>query len=304
MRWAGVMEDFRVKTSWRTHYKRKKLQRRLGVDGVIGIVDLWGYAADCKEDGDLSGMDAEAIAIAAQYDGDESAFATLLVELELLDGEPGGYSLHNWRKHNPYVATHGKRSEAAKKAANARWAKRGHADAMPNDAESNALRIDPQCPVSVPVPVPVPDSTAQAELRDIWPKGIGTAVDLEQAASAWGWSAGNLTRATRARCKNITDADPIDAAEMENARAKTDAKGITGNRALGFFLSVAEGDRDDAAKVTAKGPGAGRSSGPAIAKDGGPIITHKNLTGIGDELRERAEKKEAERKAKEASTEC
>lgn len=115
------MEDFRVKTSWRTSRKRKMLKRSLGVDAVLAIQDLWSYCASEREDGDLSGLSNEEIAAEADWDGDADEWIAVLVKLTLLDGAEGTYRIHDWEDHNPYVASGKPRSEAGEIAAHERW---------------------------------------------------------------------------------------------------------------------------------------------------------------------------------------
>jgi hypothetical protein len=136
------MDDYRVSTSWRDHPKRKKLERRLGRDGVLAIMDLWAFCANTpsRRSGDLSGMDDEDITLAANYPVDDAsgnataceayankcaAFVAVLSELRLIDGVSGAYRVHDFEENNPHVASVGTRSAAAKSNANIRWHKEG-----------------------------------------------------------------------------------------------------------------------------------------------------------------------------------
>lgn len=115
------MEDFRVKTSWRTSRKRRRLKRLLGADGVLAIEDLWSYCAAEKESGDLAGMSNDDIADEVAWEGDPDQLVEAFVSCGLLDGGPLEYRIHDWEDHNPYVATGEGRSERAAFKAHVRW---------------------------------------------------------------------------------------------------------------------------------------------------------------------------------------
>ncbi len=113
--------DIRIATSFYSHIKRKKLEKRLGAKAVLSLIDLWIYAAMNKPDGVLSGMSEEDIALAAQWDGDPQVFVSTLSELHFLEKEGETYLLHEWSIHNPYAALAEARAIRARKAAMARW---------------------------------------------------------------------------------------------------------------------------------------------------------------------------------------
>lgn len=115
--------DYRVEVGWRSHPKRARLRRKLGSRAVLAMMDLWEFCAFHKQDGDLSGMDAAEIAEAAGWRGDAEAFVETLAEIELLDGAPGAYRVHDWAERQPWVVGAKTRSIAARAAAEARWSK-------------------------------------------------------------------------------------------------------------------------------------------------------------------------------------
>lgn len=117
--------DVRIAVGLGGHPKTRKLIRRLGGDGAFRLVMLWAWTAANKPDGDLSGMSDEDIELAADWQGEPDAFVRALAEVGFLDGEPGGRHLHDWADHNPFAAGATMRSKAGKKAANARWKKKG-----------------------------------------------------------------------------------------------------------------------------------------------------------------------------------
>jgi len=170
-----MVKDFRISFSFRDNKKRVRLQRRLGAEGVIGLIDLWGYAAGNKTDGILSNMDDEDICIAANWQGEISDFINAITDERMnfleKDTESGWYYLHDWIEHNPYVASSKQRSKLASKASKARWDKDKNAEftqgqcgthksALRNSQNSNA-------PSPTPSPTPSPNSCAESELSDI-----------------------------------------------------------------------------------------------------------------------------------------
>jgi len=72
-------------------------------------------------------MTAEDIAISADnYPGNADEFVSTLVELRLLDGEPGAYRVHDWFEWQPWAAAHTRRKNAGRLNALAKWHKEGH----------------------------------------------------------------------------------------------------------------------------------------------------------------------------------
>lgn len=169
---SSTNTDFRVKPGFFRHPKTVKLKRRLGAEGTYSLLTLWAHAAENKPDGSFTGMDAEDIAIAADYDGDAQVFVKALCDIGFLEAcEEGIYHLHDWSEHNPWAASAPMRSEAARNAANARWAKqkgeKGNtescaphcaedAPAMPDHAERMRPASNRNAPSPSPSPSPNP----------------------------------------------------------------------------------------------------------------------------------------------------
>ena len=68
------MGDIRIDVSFLTHRKRKRLQRQLGPQGIVSLIDLWISAAQSRPKGILYGMDVSDIASDAQWPGDAQEF--------------------------------------------------------------------------------------------------------------------------------------------------------------------------------------------------------------------------------------
>jgi hypothetical protein len=83
----------------REHPKTKRLARRLGVGRAQAIghmLCLWWWAMDYALDGDLSTMDAEEIAVGAEWEGDAKAFVAAATAAGFLDKTDAGLAIHNW----------------------------------------------------------------------------------------------------------------------------------------------------------------------------------------------------------------
>lgn len=122
--------DIRLSTQFLQHPKTVKLKRRLGLEGLFSLLQLWTWVAQNKPSGILSGMDDEDVSIAAGWEGDDEAFCDTLVDLRWLDlDEDGTYRLHNWEARQEYASKSEERVEKAKKAAAARWNKQAASNA-------------------------------------------------------------------------------------------------------------------------------------------------------------------------------
>ena len=121
----------------RSHPKTRKAARRAGVSlpTMIGHLHLlWYWALDFAPDGDVARFDAEDLADAAEWDADPEQLIDALVNCG--SGGANGFitedgKLHDW---DEYGGKYGKRVEAARKAAAARW----DAVPAPSDTDSNA----------------------------------------------------------------------------------------------------------------------------------------------------------------------
>ena len=134
--------DIRLCVGWNRHPKIVKLRRKLGADGVLGIVALWTFAGEQRTDGVLHGMDADDIAIAADYAGDSSAFVEVLTELRLLDRHGNDWEIHDWKANNPWAFGFQARSEKAKKAIQARWGRRNGTPPEPENGAKNTTSME------------------------------------------------------------------------------------------------------------------------------------------------------------------
>ena len=162
--------DIRLSVGFWQHPKTKKTVKRLGLEGVRSLQVLWLWAAQNRPDGNLSGMDEEAIELAADWQGEEGLFFSTCAGM-WIDQTEAGYALHDWAEHNPWQAEAEARSEAAKKAAAARWGnadaikahKGKHAPAMREQCGGNADAIKAQCPSSFPDPKPKPEEKSKIQ---------------------------------------------------------------------------------------------------------------------------------------------
>jgi hypothetical protein len=101
-----MSKDFRIKASAFDNVKLKKLRKRLGDDGVLSLIAIWAYAAEHKPSGVLAGCSSEDIEEIAEWNGERSVFVKTLSSLRLLDvDEVSGFSIHDWKAHNPFAVT-------------------------------------------------------------------------------------------------------------------------------------------------------------------------------------------------------
>jgi len=166
-------QDFRIRVGFFRHHKTRKLERRLGLEGVVALLRLWEYAAEFRAKGDLAGMTAEDIELAAGWN-EEAPFVTVLVEVRFLDEGPDGYALHDWQSHNPWVAESEDRSAAARLSrlhrenpeAAAKLKAEGRTGLTPDEyhsfkrstaVERSLTNRSTPSPAPVPAPVPAPD---------------------------------------------------------------------------------------------------------------------------------------------------
>lgn len=91
-----MIKKIRLNTDFVTHRKRKKLQKKLGSDGVVALIDLWLTTAVQRPSGVLEGYDKDDIEIVANWNGEEGLFVQTLLDIGFLDEQEGVYSIHNW----------------------------------------------------------------------------------------------------------------------------------------------------------------------------------------------------------------
>jgi hypothetical protein len=115
------MSDFRLHVGFFTHHKTVKLTRRLGVAGAWSFLHLLAFVAQNRPKGQLDGMDAEDIEIAAGWSGEPGRLVAELQAIGFLDDATGVLSIHDWEKHNPYAAHREERSLLAKRSVMVRW---------------------------------------------------------------------------------------------------------------------------------------------------------------------------------------
>jgi len=106
--------DIRLSVNFFTHPKTVKLERQLGLDGVVSLLRLWLWAVQNRPSGALTGMDDEDIEIVSGWPGDSGAFIRAIVALRLLDLAEATYHLHDWQEHNPWQAEAEDRADKAR----------------------------------------------------------------------------------------------------------------------------------------------------------------------------------------------
>ncbi len=113
--------DIRIDTKFFQHPKTLKLLHRLGPEGVIGLLKVWLWAGENRQDGRLHGLSSEDVDLIAGWDPVRSdpvrsgqSFCSVAMELHWIDEEDGTLVLHEWQIHNPWVADAPSRSDKAR----------------------------------------------------------------------------------------------------------------------------------------------------------------------------------------------
>lgn len=106
--------DIRLSVEFWRHPKTKKLIRRTGLEGARSLQILWLWAVVNRPDGNLAGMDDEAIELAADWEGEEGRLASTLVDVAFLDGKAGERSLHGWLEYNAWQTGDGDRADTGR----------------------------------------------------------------------------------------------------------------------------------------------------------------------------------------------
>lgn len=189
--------DARIMATLPSHPKTRKLIKRHGQAAAWNLVCLFLFACANKSDGILSGMAAEDIELACDWQGEDGAFIQALVEVGFLDHDGQTYSIHDWATHNPWVASAKARSESAKQNASKRWAKKD--SGIAEVCESDATGINPHCDShdlalrlagigNAPSPTPYPSPLPNPSPNQLQPqKGGRDALVLPDCIPADAW---------------------------------------------------------------------------------------------------------------------
>lgn len=146
--------DARLSLTLPTHPKMKKMKRKLGHAGPLGVIYLFLYAAAERPDGDLAGMTDEDIELAIDWDGAPDAFVAAGVEVGFIDGTAGSRRIHDWHDHQPWASGAKERSDSARWAALVqRRGREAAALAMPGYAARLRPAGEPPAPTP-PKPTP------------------------------------------------------------------------------------------------------------------------------------------------------
>jgi hypothetical protein len=156
-----MAEDIRIETSWKTHPKRIKLQRKLGHEGLTAWLDLLLTVSECRPRGVLDGWKEEEIEIAAQWAGQPGIFVAACLQIGLIEQNGSQvFLIHDWEDHNPWVFHAPERSEQAKSAARVRWqrAKDKASCSQHKSAKRAAQKSNAPYPSPNPSPSPNPNT--------------------------------------------------------------------------------------------------------------------------------------------------
>lgn len=106
--------DTRIINTLPSHPKTRKLIKRHGQAAGWNLICLFLFVSSNRPDGNLFGMDAEDIELAADWSGADGEFVTALTDFGFLDCTEEGYAIHDWSEHNPWAASSGLRTLKAR----------------------------------------------------------------------------------------------------------------------------------------------------------------------------------------------
>lgn len=244
--------DFRIRTGFFRHPKTRRLQRRLGADGVLALMQLWAWAVTQRTDGDLSGLADEDIEDVVDWHlvGEPGALIQALADLRWLDGEEGKRQIHGWAEHQPYVVNRSARVERARRGAAARWGNQQPElplptpDAAPHDATSMPEGCFEHAGSNAPNPTHTHSPTGSA-------RAYARAREEEPAAEA--------ARALKAAgCPDANAADPVlqgvVAAGSPPLAGLVELAHQHPGKRLTYLIAAYRGRQQDASGVSATGP--------------------------------------------------
>jgi hypothetical protein len=206
-----MADDLRIATDLTRHPKTLLLIRRLSDRSFRALLALWGWVADNRPLGDLSGMTDDEIAIAAGWpeDRDAGEFVTALASIRWLDGSAGAYQVHDWAEHQPWIVERAARVEKAKRAASARWQRDRNATSNAQPVISDATSIKKHAPSNAPNP---------------------TQRDLEQAAVAAVPAC--EARSTTADVETVPGEEPAEAGKGRNAGRQAEPRALSADKRI------------------------------------------------------------------------
>lgn len=110
-----MSKDIRLSLDFKSHRKRKKLQYKLGCEGVLCLIDFWLTVAEQRPSGVLAGYDESDIEIDANWTGKPGLFVSTLLDIGFLEKEEEGeYRIHNWQEKQEWVCETETRSDKAR----------------------------------------------------------------------------------------------------------------------------------------------------------------------------------------------
>ncbi|MGE0193312.1 MAG: hypothetical protein AB7T63_14865 [Planctomycetota bacterium] len=119
---SQVDGDFRVHIGFFRHVKTRRLRAACGVEGVLGLLTVWAYAAENHADGCLGKLTPAEIELIADWSGSAGSLYTALVACGFADlSQAGVVTLHDWAEHQQWIVNRPARQRKARLASRARW---------------------------------------------------------------------------------------------------------------------------------------------------------------------------------------
>ena len=175
--------DIRINVNFLDHPKTKRIQSKIGENGIICLIRLWCWCARFRPRGKLFDLTAEEIEDAAGWRGNSKALLACLLLCGFMDETQEGFQLHDWEEHNGWIYGSERRSSIARKNITKRWA--GNTDAN-TDANTNA-NTNANTPSPSPSPYPSPSPSPSPTLGNTTAPGNGSgaaALPIEKPKNA------------------------------------------------------------------------------------------------------------------------
>lgn len=106
--------DIRLSIGFLDHPKTIKLERKLGLEGVMSLLRLWLWTVQNRSNGVLTGLDEDDLEIVARWDGEKGLFHAVTTALKFVDERNGVFSIHDWSEHNSWQAEAESRSNQSR----------------------------------------------------------------------------------------------------------------------------------------------------------------------------------------------
>lgn len=167
--------DIRMDVNIHDNKKYHRLRKAVGIGAMDILTRLWCVTAKVCPDGFLKGFTPEDVEALVGWDGAPGFLVKTLVQAGWLDLAEGGYLIHEWAEHQPYVAGAPTRVEAGRKGGKASGAARRQAAIESLEPDGQSQEPKPLNEAKAPALPPSPERgplTEPTSLNERLPNGI------------------------------------------------------------------------------------------------------------------------------------